>query len=51
MYKDDGYYTPEELRELGIKEFGENVKISRQTVESSAAQLEDQPKGKPVYGQ
>ena len=23
------FYTPEELKELGIKEFGENVKISR----------------------
>ncbi len=29
MLKNDGYYTPEELREMGIKQFGENVKISR----------------------
>lgn len=26
------FYTPEELKELGIKEFGENVKISRNTM-------------------
>ena len=29
MYMDDGFYTPEELRELGVKEYGDNVKISR----------------------
>lgn len=29
MILNDGYYTPEELRELGVREFGENVKISR----------------------
>jgi len=29
MDRNDGFYTPEELRELGVKDFGGNVKISR----------------------
>lgn len=29
MYRDDGYYTPAQLRALGVREFGENVRISR----------------------
>lgn len=29
MSMNDGFYAPEELRKLGIKEFGDNVRISR----------------------
>lgn len=31
MSRDDGFYTPEELKELGIGAFGDNVKISRKS--------------------